>query len=210
MQINRLIQEYVRNKILNKNKGHSNNLNNFKVKIFENQKIKDLYDEITADWENKKESFEYSIDIGFKEGEDLSEIFPPCIKEILTKAQEGQNLIHTERLYILWFLNALNYPEEKIINVFSTLPDFDREKTKYQVRYAMKKGYKPYSCQSLKSMNLCMANQYNDELCKDGYGAKEVNERRKLAHPLSYTRIKQYRASKWKNYIEKKSEKENE
>ena len=210
MQLNRLIQEYVRNKILDQNKGDSKNLNNFKERLFENQKIKDLYDEISADWEKKKESFEYSIEIGFKEGKDLSEIFPPCVKEILSKAQEGQNLIHTERLYILWFLNALNYPEEKIINVFSTLPDFDKEKTRYQVRYAMKKGYKPYSCQSLKSMNLCMANQYNDELCKDGYGAKEVNERKKLAHPLAYTRIKQYRASKWKNYIEKKSEKENE
>jgi len=210
MQLNRLIQEYVRNKILDKTQADSKSLNNFKEKLFENQKIKDLYDEISADWEKKKQLFDYSIEIEFKDGKDLSEIFPPCVKEILSKAQEGQNLIHTERLYILWFLNALNYPEEKIINVFSTLPDFDEEKTRYQVRYAMKKGYKPYSCQSLKSMNLCMAKKSNDELCLSGYGAKDPNERKILAHPLAYTQIKQYRAHKWKNYIEKISEKENE
>ncbi|MFX1312736.1 MAG: hypothetical protein ACFFHD_09005 [Promethearchaeota archaeon] len=209
-QINRLIQEYVRNKILNKINVDSENLNKFKESLFQNQKIKDLYDKISAEWEKKKETFDYSTEIEFKEGEDLSEIFPPCVKEILSKAHEGQNLIHTERLYILWFLNALNYPEEKIINVFSTLPDFDKEKTRYQVRYAMKKGYTPYSCQSLKSMNLCMANQYNDELCKDGYYSKELNERKKLAHPLSYTRIKQYRASRLKNHKEEKLQKENE
>ncbi|MFX1575168.1 MAG: hypothetical protein ACFFB0_20725 [Promethearchaeota archaeon] len=210
MQLNRLIQEYVRHKILNQTKENLKIVNNFKEKLFNNQKIKDLYDEIMDAWEKKKETYDYSIEIGFKEEEDLSEIFPPCIKEILSKAQEGQNLIHTERLYILWFLNALNYPEEKIINVFSNLPDFDDKKTRYQVKYAMKKGYKPYSCQSLKSMNLCMANKYNDELCITGYGSKDPNERRKLVRPLSYIEIKKYRAQKWKNYIEKKPEKENE
>ncbi|MCK4381556.1 MAG: hypothetical protein KAW51_10490, partial [Candidatus Lokiarchaeota archaeon] len=109
--INRLLQEYVRMKFLTQNNELSTELDKFKEKLFEIQEFKALYDTITAIWESKKEEFEYTIDITFKEGKDISETFPPCIKEILSKAQEGQNLIHTERLFILWFLNSLKYPE---------------------------------------------------------------------------------------------------
>ncbi|MFX0153724.1 MAG: hypothetical protein ACFE9Q_04275 [Candidatus Hodarchaeota archaeon] len=188
--INRLLQEHVRMKLLIQNVVDSTNLNKFKQKLFEVQEFKDLHDSITAIWEFKKEEFEYSLDLKYVEGKDISESFPPCIKEILTKAQEGQNLIHTERLFILWILNALEYPEEEIINVFSTLPDFDREKTAYQVRYAIKKGYTPYSCKSLKSYTLCMASKYKDKLCLEGYFSKKLQEQRQISHPLFYINLK--------------------
>ena len=161
-------------------------------------------------WESKKEELEYSIDITFKEGKDYSGVLPPCIKEILSKAQEGQNLTHTERLFILWFLNALKYPEDKIINVFSTLPDFDREKTAYQVKYAMKKGYTPYSCNSLKSYTLCMANQYKDKLCLDGYYSSKLLVQKQISHPLFYVQYKQYKSSFKLKTEEKNSYERNE
>jgi len=126
----------------------------------------------------------------------MSKVFPPCVEKILSKAQEGQNLIHTERLFILWFLNALKYPEDKIINVFSTLPDFDREKTAYQVKYAIKKGYTPYSCKSLKSYTLCMASKYKDDLCLKGFYSRRQDTQKEILHPLAYVRIKQYRTSR--------------
>ncbi|NVM35197.1 MAG: hypothetical protein HWN81_06355 [Candidatus Lokiarchaeota archaeon] len=194
--INRLLQEYVRIKFLTQNNEISTELDKFKEKLFEIQEFKILFDALTAIWESKKEVFEYTIDITFKEGKDISETFPPCVKEILSKAEEGQNLIHTERLFILWFLNSLEYPEDKIINVFSTLPDFDREKTSYQVKYAMKKGYTPYSCKSLKSYNLCLAKEYNDELCLEGYFSRLQDVQKYISHPLKYIEIKQYRDSK--------------
>jgi len=194
--INRLLQEHVRMKFLPQNNEISTELDKFKEKLFEIQEFKALYDTITAIWESKKEEFEYTIDITFKEGKDISETFPPCIKEILSKAQEGQNLIHTERLFILWFLNSLKYPEDKIINVFSTLPDFDREQTAYQVKYAMKKGYTPYSCKSLKSYNLCFAKEYKDVLCLEGYFSRLQDVQKDISHPLKYIEVKQYRDSK--------------
>ncbi len=194
--INRLLQEHVRMKFLTQNNEISTELDKFKEKLFEIQEFKALYDTITAIWESKKEEFEYTIDITFKEGKDISETFPPCIKEILSKAQEGQNLIHTERLFILWFLNSLKYPEDKIINVFSTLPDFDREQTAYQVKYAMKKGYTPYSCKSLKSYNLCFAKEYKDVLCLEGYFSRLQDVQKGISHPLKYIEVKQYRDSK--------------
>ncbi|MFX1314181.1 MAG: hypothetical protein ACFFHD_16460 [Promethearchaeota archaeon] len=193
--LNRLLQEHVRIKLLTQNLLNSDNLNKFKENLFEVQEFKELYDIITAIWELKKEEFQYSLDATFIEGKDLSDSFPPCIKEILSKAQEGQNLIHTERLFILWVLNALKYPEEKIINVFSTLPDFDREKTAYQVKYAIKKGYTPYSCKSLKSYTLCMASKYKDDLCLKGYFSNKLQEQRQISHPLFYIQFKQFRSS---------------
>ncbi len=194
--LNRLLQEHVRSKLLIQNNEIPIDLEKFKEKLFEIQEFKNLFDHITNIWESKKEEFEYSIDITFKEGLDISELFPPCVKEILSKAREGQNLIHTERLFILWFLNSLKYPEEKIINVFSTLPDFDEEKTAYQVKYAMKKGYTPYSCKSLKSYNMCLAKAYKDKLCIEGYFSKLQNEQKLISHPLKYIEVQQYRTSK--------------
>jgi DNA primase large subunit len=194
--LNRLLQEYVRSKLLINNNDISIDLEDFTNKLFKIQDFKNLFDQITKLWESKKEDFAYSIDMTYKEGMDISESFPPCVKEILSKAREGQNLIHTERLFILWFLNSLKYPEEKIINVFSTLPDFDEEKTAYQVKYAMKKGYTPYSCKSLKSYNLCFAKQYKDKLCLEGYFSKLQNEQKTISHPLKYIEVQQYRSSR--------------
>ncbi|MFX0024717.1 MAG: hypothetical protein ACFE9S_20585 [Candidatus Hermodarchaeota archaeon] len=190
--LNRLLQEYVRMKLLHQNNKNYNNLEAFKERLFEIQDFKELYNNIITIWELRKEEYEYKVDISFKEGQDTSKIFPPCITEILSKAQQGQNLIHTERLFILWVLNALKYPEEKIIDVFSTLPDFDQEKTAYQVKYAMKKSYTPYSCKSLKSYNLCMAVKYKDNLCIDGYFSNKLQEQRKVSHPLFYIQYRQF------------------
>ncbi len=190
--LNRLLQENVRMKLLTQNNKDSDNLEVFKEKLFEIEEFKELYNSIMAIWELKKDEFEYKVDITFKEGQDTSKIFPPCIKEILSKAQDGQNLIHTERLFILWVLNALKYPEDKIIDVFSTLPDFNREKTAYQVKYAIKKGYTPYSCKSLKSYTLCMAAKYKDNLCLDGYFSNKLHEQRKISHPMFYIQYKQF------------------
>ncbi len=207
--LNRLIQEYVRKKFIINRKVNNQNLSRFKDKLFKNQNFKTIFEKINAIWELKKEEFEYSFEIGFKKGEDISKDFPPCIKEIHTKIKEGQNLIHTERLFLTWFLNALKYPEDEIINVFSSLPDFDRDKTAYQVRYAIKKGYTPYSCQSLKSMNLCMAKQYKDTLCLEGYFSNKLAVQKQISHPLFYVQFNQFKSSK-RNFVKNETLKKND
>ena len=134
-------------------------------------------------------------------------LYPPCVIEILKKAEEGQNLVHHERLFIVWYLLALEYPVENVVDIFSTLPDFDRDKTTYQVEYAKRKNYTPYQCSTLKSLGLCLADKYKDELCKERYGSKDPTERKKLKHPLAYVRIKQYRSERdeeYKRYLAKR------
>ena len=204
----RLIQEYVRDKLLIKETEDRSSLKVFLNKALKNKDFKDLYDRILSAWTIRKDEFDYTFKIDIKSKEDILTLYPPCVKEILKKAQEGQNLVHQERLFIVWFLIALDYPVEEIVNIFSVLPDFDRDRTTYQVNFAKRKKYVPYQCSTLKSFNLCMAAKDKDELCLEGYGSKELSERKKLKHPLAYVRIKQYRSIKEKEYLKNKEKSE--
>jgi len=192
----RLLQEYVRRKLIGENQNNNLALSKFRKKVLEIKELKELYENILHEWELKKEEFEYSFEVGFQDGADLSKSFPPCIREILIKIQEGQNIIHIERLYLVFFLHALNYPNDYIINLFSKLPDFDQKKTEYQVNFAKKKGYTPHSCSTLKSYNLCKADKYKDEICLQGYYSKKLETQKPLTHPLFYVQLKQYRSYK--------------
>ena len=186
----RLIQEYVRNKILVEETEDKASLKSFLEEVFKHQEFKTLYEKIMSIWTKRKEDFDFTFKIDITDKTDIQKLYPPCVIEILKKAGEGQNLVHHERLFIVWFLLALNYPVEKVVDVFSTLPDFNREKTNYQVEYAKKKKYTPYQCSTLQSISLCMKEKYKDKLCQEGYG--KSSEKKKLKHPLFYVQTKQY------------------
>ncbi len=186
----RLIQEYVRNKILIEETEDKATLKSFLDKALKIQEFKELYDHILSIWAKKKEDFDFIFKFDFSSKTDILKFYPPCVLEILKKAKEGQNLVHHERLFIVWFLLALEYPVENVVDIFSTLPDFDREKTNYQVEYAKKKNYTPYQCSTLQSINLCMKEKYKDKLCQEGYG--KSSEKKNLKHPLFYVQTKQY------------------
>ena len=186
----RLIQEYVRNKILIKETEDKASLKSFLDKAFKIKEFKELYDHILSIWAKKEEDFDFTFKFDITSKTDIMKLYPPCVLEIFKKAKEGQNLVHHERLFIVWFLLALDYPVEKVVDVFSTLPDFDREKTNYQVEYAKKKKYTPYQCSTLQSIGLCMKEKYKDTLCQEGYGKQ--SEKKKLKHPLFYVQTKQY------------------
>ena len=181
----RLLQEYVRNKIKEveiKDIIKKDGLLNIKG-------FKELLEKISAVWKNRKDEIEY---YEFDGTEDAS-FYPPCIQEIRSKAKEGQNLIHTERLLILWFLLALNVPIEDVVKFFSTMPDFDQEKTAYQVNFAKRKGYKVYLCETLKSLDLCRANKDKEKICTEGYYSKTQEKQRKIRSPLQYVHVRQHR-----------------
>ena len=204
----RLIQEYVRNKILIEETDDKESLKSFLKEVLKIREFKELYDKILSIWKKRKEDFEFTFKIDITDKTDILKLYPPCVLEILKKAKEGQNLVHTERLFIASYLLVLDYPVEKIVDVFSTLPDFDRDKTNYQVEHAKKKKYTPHQCSTLQSLNLCMKEKYKDELCQEGYGSKDLAERKKLKHPLSYPRIKQYREEKEEEYLKNKAKRE--
>jgi DNA primase large subunit len=104
-----------------------------------------------------------------------AEWLPPCMKSLIQRARDGENLPHSARFALASFLNKLNMPEEKILDLLSSSPDFDETMARYQVEHITGKisatVYSPPSCPTMKSESLCID---PDELCA---GVK---------HPLTY------------------------
>lgn len=76
----------------------------------------------------------------------------PEVLELIKKAKQGVNLTHQQRLAILFELIANNWTDEQILEVFSSLPDFNYSKTKYMIEHARKVGYKPFSLKRLREV----------------------------------------------------------
>lgn len=98
---------------------------------------------------------------------------PPCIETIYADLLAGKNVPHIARFVLATFLNAINVPEEKIVEAFSRAPNYNEKITRYQVsrivRGSAGKHYKPASCNKMRSYGLCVAD------CK-------------VKHPLQYYR----------------------
>ncbi len=100
--------------------------------------------------------------------------FPPCIKKMLAEVARGANLAHSARFALVSFLLQINMTVEEVIRLFCTSPDFDEERTRYQVEHiagATGTQYKPPSCATMTTYGNCPG---EDELC------------RRIRHPLSY------------------------
>jgi DNA primase large subunit len=100
--------------------------------------------------------------------------FPPCIKKMLNDVAKGTNLAHSARFALVSFLLQINMTAEEVISLFSTSPDFDEERTRYQVEHiagASGTSYKPPACATMATYGNCPG---EDELC------------RRIRHPLSY------------------------
>ncbi len=100
--------------------------------------------------------------------------FPPCIKKMLSDAAKGINLAHTARFALVSFLLQINMTAEEVVALFNTSPDFDEEKTRYQVEHiagASGTKYRPPACATMATYGNCPG---EDDLC------------RKIRHPLSY------------------------
>jgi DNA primase large subunit len=121
------------------------------------------------------------------------ELYPPCIKYILDKALEGENLVHNERLHIAFFFANTNHTVEETIDVFRTVPDFSEEIARYNVEFSRGIGgkgkkYKSFNCSKLKSFQICKANEkdYADEICSKGVHRKGESKPRLINSPLNF------------------------
>jgi DNA primase large subunit len=102
--------------------------------------------------------------------------FPPCIKRMLTDVARGVNLAHSARFALVSFLLQINMTVDEVTSLFNTSPDFDPERTRYQVEHiagASGTRYKPPACATMATYGNCPG---EDELC------------RRIRHPLSYYR----------------------
>jgi DNA primase large subunit len=107
-----------------------------------------------------------------------SGLFPPCIARAIANVRAGVNLAHSMRFAMTSFLLTVNMSVDDVINLFNVSPDFDVEKTRYQIEHiAGSSGttYTPPSCDTMKTYGNCYG---ADELCK------------RTSHPLNYYRWK--------------------
>jgi len=100
--------------------------------------------------------------------------FPPCIKKMLSEVAKGMNLAHSARFALVSFLLQINMTPDDVIALFNTSPDFDIERTRYQVEHiagAAGTRYRPPACATMATYGNCPG---EDELC------------RIIRHPLGY------------------------
>ncbi len=114
---------------------------------------------------------------------------PPCMKDILSAIQSGENVPHMGRFAIVSFLSSLKLSTNDIIKLFSRAPDFEEEKTRYQIEHITgdisSTSYKPPACDKMRTYGLCPTDKV-DDLCK------------RKRHPLSYYKAKWYMEKKKK------------
>jgi DNA primase large subunit len=105
--------------------------------------------------------------------------FPPCIAAILSNLRDGVNVPHTARFAVTAFLLNIGLTEDEIIEIYKNSPDFDEERTRYQVEHiAGDKGnvrYTAPSCDTMRTYGNCIN---SDDVCE------------KIMHPLSYYKLK--------------------
>jgi len=107
--------------------------------------------------------------------------FPPCMRQLLAAAQSGINIPHVGRFALVTFLHSAGMDTDEILRIFSKSPDYDEERTRYQIEHITGKisgtEYNAPGCSSIKTWGLCPVEKM-DDVC------------RRVSHPLSYYRYK--------------------
>jgi DNA primase large subunit len=109
--------------------------------------------------------------------------FPPCMQALITALAAGTNLTHAGRFSLTAFLHNIGMDTTGIAELYSRSPDFDIEKTMYQVEHITGRGgtgteYTTPACAAMQTTGLCV---HRDALCE------------KVSHPLSYYKVKKSR-----------------
>jgi DNA primase large subunit len=112
--------------------------------------------------------------------------FPPCIQALVLALTAGSNLTHAGRFALTTFVHTIGMDVTGIAQMYARSPDFDQEKTMYQVEHITGRGgsgteYTAPACAAMKTTGLCVN---RDKLCEN------VN------HPLNYYRQKKKYLSK--------------
>jgi len=102
--------------------------------------------------------------------------FPPCMQALIKALTSGVNLTHAGRFALTTFVHTIGMDVPAIAQLYARSPDFDPEKTMYQVEHITGRGgsgteYNAPACAAMRTTGLCVN---HDRLCE------HVN------HPLSY------------------------
>lgn len=110
--------------------------------------------------------------------EIMPDCFPPCITYAISNVRAGVNLAHSMRFALVSYLLNIGMNTDGIIELFKVSPDFDEERTRYQVNHihgATGTTYTSPSCATMVTYGNCYG---KEALCNS------------ISHPLSYYRKK--------------------
>lgn len=93
--------------------------------------------------------------------------FPPCIVAMIENLKSGINLSHSARFTLTAFLLNVNMQVDDIADLYSSYPDYNESKTRYQINQINLIGYTPPACATIQAYGNCPGD------CKSG------------AHPLT-------------------------
>ncbi len=133
--------------------------------------------------ERVEANVDLSIDVEERWDEEIKDLgirvecYPPCMKKILSDLKRGVNVPHTARFALASFLLNIGMSVDDVVNVFRNAPDFDEEKTRYQVEHiaGMRGKGEEYICPSCDTMR-SYGNCYSDDSCSG------------IGHPIKYYR----------------------
>jgi Eukaryotic-type DNA primase, large subunit len=92
--------------------------------------------------------------------------FPPCMKFLVSEIKRGSNISHSGRFALTSFLSSVGMSRDEIIKIYRSSPDFDEEKTRYQVEHITGSSgtvYRCPSCATMKTYGNCIG---EDEDCR--------------------------------------------
>lgn len=104
--------------------------------------------------------------------------YPPCMGALIMALAGGANLTHMGRFALTAFLHTIGLSTTQIVEVYQRAPDFDIQKTLYQVEHISGRSgteYTPPSCATMETNGLCVR---RDALCE------------RIGGPLGYYRKK--------------------
>ncbi len=123
--------------------------------------------------------------------------FPPCMKAIIGAVSAGTNIPHTARFSLTAFMHTIGMDSTGIVGIYTRAPDFDVEKTMYQVEHISGRSgteYTPPACATMKTYGLCVN---ADNICRT----------KNISHPLSYYKLKKKYAASSKGKMSTPNEK---
>ena len=95
-------------------------------------------------------------------------LFPPCIKAIFDELRQSHNVPHHGRFAFATFLHTIGWNAEQIMDYLATTPNFDREKSRYQIEHITgQKGVESYmvpNCSTMQTNGVCPLEK-RDTIC---------------------------------------------
>ncbi len=115
------------------------------------------------------------------------DLFPPCMKQIRSSLDHGQNVPHAGRFALASFMNKVGVEVDAIVDAYRGAPNFKEGLTRYQVTQIAHhdggEGYTPPDCATMAANGICakQLDEARPQLCADPG---------RVRNPLNYYRTR--------------------